>query len=199
MPPIRYTREDKVDTSIQEKVKSDFLHGEINAEEFRDAWLDLDQKGTHVENAAQNIHVFEDKEIKRKIEEYGSDAIAVYNGMLSLSYFHKAQDNPNEDDFRKAYEYALQDSRYQSWIDYARGTLAYFEKDRGTLSSILGVIQGPEVNIKILKRLLISLKKGDDPKEKYLDVYTNMEERNSVEIAEVPKISFKSEREDMNS
>jgi len=159
--------------NIHDEIKKDFLNGKIDYKTFRQKIIELDQKGTHVENAEKNIELLEDFQVKEKIFSAEKEMISGYYKILSLSYFHKAQKTLDINDFFKAYEYSLEnfeDNDYQNWILYTKGTLEYLKKDEKELKNTIKMIDNGR-NKEILKKFLKSLGDGEEPKENYFKNY----------------------------
>jgi len=181
----------------QQKLKKQFLAGAISPDEFREEITRLDQSGTHTEEAGNNIALLEDPEVKGKIFEMTKKSKGVldyYFSMLSLSYFHKGQRDLELKDFQMALKNAekVNWENYRYWFLYVAGTVAYFAKRKDVLDKAIKELSGLHkkwevehknddiienrkrsdyINLEILKRLLSSLGKGDEPKEKYNKVY----------------------------
>ena len=158
----------------QEKIKESFLNNSIDFNTLRNKWFKLDQRGIlHTKHAADNIKMLEDPGVKEKIESLKKENQITYYYMLSVSYFHQAQKNPNLPDIEKAFEYAQKTSEnetYQYWHDYLKGILAYFKKDKNSLKTIINQIKNVENNKTILEKLVRSLEKGDEPEKSYKSI-----------------------------
>lgn len=199
-----FPKNNEKELTQQEKLKDSFLDtNKNNIEDLADFFekiLELDQQGTHVENADANIQLLHDNEILQKISliksrypEYSDEIDRTYNSRLSLSYFHRGQKDVSYDDFKKSYEYALQSDYVheglddkkkeqqkimnQASLDYTLGIIKYFERDKEGLRKVIDNIpiidweKGWEKNTEILKRFVESLEQGEDPKENYYKRY----------------------------
>ena len=157
-------------------LKKDFLSGRISSEDFRDEIFNLDQEGTHTENAEENIKLLEDKEIVEKVQNLSiedPEILESYYLLLALSYFHKGQGINDGESFSKAEE-ILRDIEKNDWYYYVLGTKLYFEKNLEELKVALMEIENKQdVNYKILEKLVSSLENGDNPKDSYQKVYSN--------------------------
>jgi hypothetical protein len=159
----------------QEILKNKFINNNIDFKEFYKKIISLDQEGDHTKNAANNINLLENQEIKKKIENTNNLLfLRAYHNILSLSYFHKAQKEVNKNAFIKSYEEAIfsADNQYDYWLLYTEGTKVFFEKNIHRLTEIINIYPDEDENKEILIQLLLSLERNENPEESYLQVYS---------------------------
>lgn len=193
-------QEEKKEVVLQEKVKNNFISSGDLRKFFQDI-NELDQSGTHLEEAEKNIKLLLEDDILKKIEsikeehpDFSNQINREYYNLLGISYFHKGQRDIDIEDFKKAYEYGNNETQYlnQNLAEkqkeqelrnhnisqlYRLGTIKYLERDINALNGIIKEISEIDIkneweqNIYILKNFLKTLENGIDPKENYYKQY----------------------------
>ena len=151
-----------------EEVADRLRRGVLSETEFIDALSALDQSTPERSNAQENSAVLEAQDIKTQLTR--SEARARYYDLLSLTYFHLAQqqaENPTLETialFHKALKAAREVTRtdpnfggIQDWIDYVEGNVAYFENDSFRLSLVVDRMTEEGRNKNILMAFLDGL------------------------------------------
>lgn len=151
----------------QDYLKEELLSGNLSPTDFLGKVFALDQSTSDRIEAANNIKLLSDPSVYSLLEDDGDSSFEFHN-LLSLSYFHIGQQKLLANDLsgQRECEQALQEAQkinadgYEDWRLYIEATLAYLNKDKRLLKSLVGQLaDGP--NKEIAQHMLEGLEKFD--------------------------------------
>ena len=151
-------------------LKKDLLDGTISPKEARDKLITADQSTGDRKAALSNLDFLEDSDIKNFINNQQEDIKKSYYQLLSLTELHVGQTNLFEGKneaglqfWKQALAHEYEANAFPENIGYKRGTIAYLEKDIGTLEDSIAQLDSKTRNCQILMNMLKGLKERGYP------------------------------------
>lgn len=159
----QYPQQEEMYVDYKE-LKANMLNGEVDLKQIKERLLQADQSTLSREASYSNLEFLVDKETISFIEKQDTEIQRSYYGFLSFTYLHVAQNevfkgNADEglEKFRNAFVCELKGLAHPDNIAYKRGSIAYLEKDIGTLEDSIDRLEEGR-NKEILINMLEGLK-----------------------------------------